>query len=142
MKKLCILYATVACIWVCNVNAQSVGINADGSRADGSAILDLKSYDKGLLVPRMTSFQRTLIKQPATGLLVYQTDGKQGFYYNKGTTSVPLWTQLAAGISFVGTDPYWSTTGNAGTDPAVNFLGTLDAKPLKFRVNNISAGEI
>ncbi|HRZ20400.1 MAG TPA: hypothetical protein P5184_01950, partial [Bacteroidales bacterium] len=36
----------------------------------------------------------------------------------------------------------WSLTGNSGTDPEVNFLGTTDNRPLKFRVNNLSAGEI
>ena len=32
--------------------------------------------------------------------------------------------------------PFWQTTGNAGTVPGVNFLGTTDAQPLEFRVNN------
>ncbi len=36
----------------------------------------------------------------------------------------------------------WSLTGNAGTNPATNFLGTRDNNPLRFRVNNIYAGEI
>jgi hypothetical protein len=30
----------------------------------------------------------------------------------------------------------WSLTGNAGTNPATNFIGTTDAQPLDFRVNN------
>jgi len=29
----------------------------------------------------------------------------------------------------------WSRTGNAGTDPAINFLGTLDARAMELRVN-------
>jgi len=32
---------------------------------------------------------------PAQGLIVYQTDGKQGFYYNLSTTNVPDWVLLA-----------------------------------------------
>src|SRR5258706_3708185 len=36
----------------------------------------------------------------------------------------------------------WSLTGNSGTNPSVNFLGTTDSKPLKFRVANEYAGEI
>ncbi len=31
----------------------------------------------------------------------------------------------------------WSRTGNAGTDPAVNFIGTTDSQPLEVRVNNL-----
>ncbi len=34
----------------------------------------------------------------------------------------------------------WSLTGNAGTNPATNFLGTTDAQPLVFKVNNQRAG--
>ncbi|MEP7317832.1 MAG: tail fiber domain-containing protein [Panacibacter sp.] len=30
----------------------------------------------------------------------------------------------------------WSLTGNAGTDPSVNFIGTTDAQPLVFKVFN------
>jgi hypothetical protein len=30
----------------------------------------------------------------------------------------------------------WALTGNGGTDPAVNFLGTTDAQPLVIRTNN------
>jgi hypothetical protein len=31
----------------------------------------------------------------------------------------------------------WALTGNSGTDPAVNFLGTRDAQPLVIRTDNI-----
>jgi len=34
----------------------------------------------------------------------------------------------------------WFTTGNSGTDTSVNFLGTKDAQPLIFKVNNQRAG--
>lgn len=36
----------------------------------------------------------------------------------------------------------WSLTGNAGTNPSTNFVGTVDSKPLRFRVGNFAAGEI
>lgn len=69
----------------------SIGINTDGSSPAPSAILDVKSINKGLLVPRMTSAQRTAITSPATGLLVF--DNTTGtFWYHNGTT----WTNLAA----------------------------------------------
>jgi hypothetical protein len=44
MKKLCILFFTVLGSYI--TNAQSVGINDDGSNPDGSAILDVKSLSK------------------------------------------------------------------------------------------------
>ena len=48
-----------------------VGINTDGSDPDASAILDIKSTDKGLLIPRMTTTQRNDINAPRTGLMIY-----------------------------------------------------------------------
>ena len=74
--------------------AQSLAINSDGSSADVSAILDVQSTTKGLLTPKMTLLQRSLISSPATGLVIYQTDGTPGFYYNAGTSIAPYWVQL------------------------------------------------
>ena len=51
--------------------AQGVAINEDGSAADSSAMLDVKSTTKGLLIPRMSSAERTAIPSPATGLMVF-----------------------------------------------------------------------
>ncbi|HNS17077.1 MAG TPA: tail fiber domain-containing protein [Bacteroidales bacterium] len=36
----------------------------------------------------------------------------------------------------------WELTGNAGTNPAVNFVGTTDNQPLRFKVNSQYAGEV
>src|SRR5688500_11460825 len=139
MKRFQFILVLTCLVGMHQVKAQNVGINGSGLKPDKSAILDLNSSNKGLLIPRMNALEMRAIKQPATGLMVYQTDGVAGFYYNKGTPMLPLWTPLGALSS---TDPAWLTTGNAGTNPAVNFLGTLDAQPLKFRVNNIHAGEL
>ncbi|MCP4045648.1 MAG: hypothetical protein GY732_06615, partial [Gammaproteobacteria bacterium] len=67
-----------------------VSINTDGSSPDTSALLDVKSTTKGMLIPRMDSTQRVDISSPATGLLVYQTDGTDGFYFYNGTAWVSL----------------------------------------------------
>ncbi|TDA85852.1 hypothetical protein E0702_17340, partial [Halomonas marinisediminis] len=40
---------------------------------DASSALEVQSTEKGLLIPRMTSAQRTAIASPALGLLVYDT---------------------------------------------------------------------
>lgn len=76
--------------------AQNVGINTDASTPDNSAMLDVKSTEKGMLIPRMTAAQRDLIASPATGLLVYQTDGTSGFYFNQGTPAAKSWILLGA----------------------------------------------
>jgi hypothetical protein len=63
------------------VYSQGVGINEDGSEPNSSSILDVKSANKGLLIPRMTQAERNAIASPANGLMVFQTDGVSGFYY-------------------------------------------------------------
>ena len=79
--------------------AQNIAINNDGFAPDASAMLDVQSTSKGLLLPRMTAAQRSTIAMPATGLLVYQTDGSPGFYYNAGTSATPNWLQLPSGLT-------------------------------------------
>src|SRR5207247_3775977 len=36
--------------------------------------------------------------------------------------------------------PAWLLRGNSGTNPSVNFIGTKDAQPLVFKINNKRAG--
>jgi len=62
-----------------------------------SAALDITSTTAGLLLPRVTAAQKGLISTPATGLMVYQTDGTAGFYYNSGTPGTPVWTLIQSG---------------------------------------------
>ncbi len=90
-------------------HAQGVGINTTGAAADTSAVLDLSSTTKGFLPPRMTAAQRAAIVLPATGLLVYQTDGTTGLYYNTGTPAAPNWKQV--GVAAGGGSSQWTTSG-------------------------------
>lgn len=88
-----------------------VAVSADGSSAHSSAMLDVKSTDKGLLPPRMTATQRKAIASPAAGLIIWCTDcGDNGELqvYN-GTT----WTNLIGGAASSG-------CGDNFTDPRNN----------------------
>ena len=76
--------------------SQSVSINSTGAAPDTTAMLDVSSSTKGLLVPRMTAVQKNAIANPATGLLVYQTDGDEGFYYYSGAGWLLLVTTVAS----------------------------------------------
>ncbi|MCI4669841.1 MAG: SBBP repeat-containing protein [Bacteroidia bacterium] len=62
--------------------AQSVGINANGANPDSSAILDVQSATKGMLLPRMTTDQRDAIRKPAPGLMIYNLDDSCFNYYS------------------------------------------------------------
>ncbi len=76
-----------------------IGLNSTGDLPDASAMLDVSSNEKGILVPIMTEVQINNIASPATGLLVYQTDGTSGFYYYNGTSWDMFGTQFS-GNSF------------------------------------------
>ena len=80
--------------------AQQVGIGT--LTPNSSAQLDVSSTEKGMLVPRMTAAQRVVLFEPATGLLVYQTDGSAGFYYNNGTPRAPNWLILLSSGGLLG----------------------------------------
>lgn len=73
----------------------NVGIN---TAPDVSAVLDVSSTEKGILVPRMTRDQRNGIGTPATGLMIYQTDNTPGFYVNSGSTSTPNWKAVSGTV--------------------------------------------
>jgi len=61
---------------------QNVSINTTGDPAHPSAILDVTSTNKGILVPRMDSYQRSMIVNPAQGLLVYDTNTRSFWFYD------------------------------------------------------------
>ena len=67
------------------IEVASGGAYINTTSVNASAILQADSTTKGFLPPRMTSVQRTAIVTPATGLMVYQTDGTEGLYIYKST---------------------------------------------------------
>jgi len=70
----------------------SMAVNASGATATSTAVLDISSTDKGILIPRMTEAQKLAIGSPANGLMVYVTTDNMFYYYKAGT-----WTQIGAG---------------------------------------------
>ena len=86
------IYTLILTFVLCNfqILGQSIGINT--STPESSAALDIVSDSTGLLIPRLTSFQRTSIFEPATGLLVYDMD-KESFWYKTNTDWIKLSTK-------------------------------------------------
>jgi len=110
LLTLILLTATVAL-------GQGVAINETGASPDPSAMLDVSSTSKGLLVPRMTIAQRNAIVLPKPGLLIFQTDATPGFYYNANTASSPNWQRLgdgSAGQWTISGDNIYYNAGNVG----------------------------
>ncbi|MGN7863650.1 hypothetical protein [Chryseobacterium sp.] len=118
----------------------SVGINT--SNPDPSAILDIKSSDKGLLIPRIALQNETditTIASPAKGLVIYNTNSSlvngEGFYINYGTPAAAQWTTFAP-----------SNTNNYQLDNAYSSIATnsvtqaVSGSPSTTTINNIALG--
>ena len=138
MKKIFIFFLSVI---ACCAYGQSVGFNNPTHAA--SALLDLPSASKGLLIPRVALTSTNMagpVPGPVVSLLVYNTatagvapnNVLPGFYFWDGVR----WIAMSGGTG--GRD--WSLTGNSGTVVGTHFIGTTDAEPLMFKVNNQQAG--
>lgn len=128
MKK---LFAILFILATMSGFSQNVGIGT--ATPDASAQLDVLSTSRGLLIPRMSAAQRGGISNPATGLLIYQTDIIAGFYYNSGLPAAPVWQLLSSASTA------WNLAGNNGISPT-SFLGTIDNQPIRFKLNSTNAG--
>ena len=118
LKSIFILLTIINCSLINNVAAQ-ISINSDGATPDASAMLDVSSASKGILIPRMTTAERTTITSPATGLMVYDTDESAFWYYN-GTA----WTAIGGSSAF--TSENGITHSNSNSDDFVFGTGSLN----------------
>lgn len=109
-----IVYPFLIIYFLClQVSTAQVGIGT--TNPDASSILELNSTSQGVLISRMTETQRDAISAPATGLLIYQTDGTTGFYYYNSSA----WVTFGGGgadndWTISGNDMYNANTGNVG----------------------------
>jgi hypothetical protein len=84
--KLFLIGLFIAGVYANPTTAQVAISDASSPTPDGSAILDLQSSDKGVLVPRVVldnASTHAPITAPATGLLIYNNGGAEadGFYF-------------------------------------------------------------
>ncbi len=107
MNKL--ISVTILIIMICLQASAQVAINADGSSADVSAALDVKSVEKGFLPPRMTKAQRNAILSPVPGLLIYQTNETPGYYYFTGIAWIGI---IGTGTGAITTSSLIDCDGN------------------------------
>jgi hypothetical protein len=136
MKRAALLF-TLFFTGLLLANAQNVGINNDGSEPDPSAALDIKSTDKGILIPRV-DFADMPLASP-TGLLVYVTangpEGDQAFYYYDGTQ----WQKLSGAA---GLENFTESNYTYDTKTGVKFLATNVATDVDFVISPKGTGAI
>ena len=115
MKKNLHLLLFSGFLYSIGAGAQNIGIGTPTPHT--SALLEVNSTSKGILVPRMTTVQRNAIASPAQGLLVYDTNAK-GFMFYNGTAWESIGGAVAGGV-FTVTNGQVHNTGNISSD---NFI--------------------
>ncbi len=100
---------------------QGVGISESSITPDASAILELRSSQRGFLPPRMTEADRDAIASPADGLIIYNTDTKKLNLFIEGTG----WRVMFSGLNGV--------NSVSGTADRITITGTDDPRLLISR---------
>lgn len=116
------------------VQAQVAISSVAGAAPNPNAMLDLQGTNRGFLAPRVTASQRTSMGT-TNSLLVYQTDSVSGSpvgYYYYDAVPAP-----SIGWRHINSDGAWVLGGNAGTNPATNFIGTTNNQPVIFKTNGL-----
>lgn len=134
MKKIIIL------LFLTNNLIAQVGIGT--TSPDPSSILHLNTTNSGFLAPRLTAVQKYSIINPATGLLIYQTDGAAGFWYYTGST----WVPFGGGSTYTFNNGLTLSGSNAQLGGPLVKTTTLDTKDydLIFKTTSVSTypGEV
>ncbi|OAD92640.1 hypothetical protein A7A78_01655 [Aequorivita soesokkakensis] len=119
-----------------------VGINT----TNPNATLDIPALNsssptntEGILIPRVSAFPSPNPGAGQHGMMLFLTStvgvNTPGFYYwdNVSGSWIPVGNNTNIG---------WKTSGNAGTNPTTNFIGTTDNQDIIFKRNNVNSGII
>jgi len=93
-----------------------------------SSILELESTRQGLLLPRLADTVAINALTPPDGMIIYLSADNSLRLRSNGS-----WKKIA---DLAAATANWSLTGNSGTDSSLNFIGTVDGKPLVMKTNN------
>ncbi|WP_312394656.1 hypothetical protein [Chryseobacterium sp.] len=149
MKRRIIMFSSL--IGLSSFSYAQIGINT----ANPSTSLDIVATNAtgtsnnvdGLLAPRVDRARALSMASIPTGTIIYVNDIATGtatgqavnvtavgyYYFEAG-----VWQRIStpSGVSAQS----WSLTGNAGTTPGTNYLGTSDNQNVIFKRNNVQAG--
>ncbi len=134
----------VLCLDILHASSQGVGIGT--SSPNNSALLDLNSTTKGLLMPRLTTSQMFAIQSPAAGLLIYNTSYNQLYQYN-GSNWLPVlngnyWTRPIANRDVVSNSSDSVGIGLALPGHRLDVNGTARVRNNLLVDNSVNAGTL
>ena len=138
-------YFYLAFLFLTQLLAAQVGIGTTSPnsqldvRASNQA---LPANNDGILIPKIDTFPASNPSASQQGMLVYLTttttfasvSKSPGFYYWDNTTTNWIGMQTSSNG--------WNVSGNTGTAPATNFIGTTDDKDFVFKRFNVRSGFI
>lgn len=130
-KKLFLLFSF---LFVAILSQAQLKIGDNPTNIQKSSILELESTRQGLLLPRLTDTVAINALTPPDGMIIYLTADNSLRLRSNGS-----WKKIA---DLAAANSNWSLTGNNGTNPATNFLGTIDGQPLVMKTNNNEAMRI
>jgi trimeric autotransporter adhesin len=149
MKKQTKLFLILAITFLLFLNSVKAQVGIGVSDPAPSAMLDITSSNKGLLIPRIALASITdvaTIPSPANGLLIWNNGlgavSAAGFYFWNNSK----WNQVATTSTAPPSSGSWSTSGNnvgnyGGASTNVS-LGTSAYDDLVFKVNSINVGRL
>jgi uncharacterized protein (TIGR02145 family) len=125
------LFLTVVLCLMLQVTSFAQSIKLNNQEDAGSAMLEVSSPSKGILIPNVSltgTTDATTIASPAVSLLVYNTaslsDVIPGYYYNSGTAISPVWIRLSTSTSTGTAGDGSETKVTPGTNVTVTGSGT------------------
>src|SRR5688500_2029491 len=120
MKSICLSAILLLSL---NVHGQ-VSINTTGMPPASSAMLEVTSISKGVLIPRMTTTDRNGIVSPAASLMIYNTTTGAYNYWNGSS-----WMAIAAGNI--------KELSDANNNTKIQVEASADEDTIRFLANGI-----
>ncbi len=107
-------------------------IGDNPSTINKASVLELESLRQGLLLPRIVDTTLAPLNAAPDGMIIFFTGNKSLLVRRNG-----YWSKLADSLSLSANS--WNLSGNAGTNPTSNYLGTSDGQALSIRTNATEA---
>lgn len=136
MKKIVVLLAMLG-MFLAHIQSQGISIGESEFTPDPSAILEIKSTDKGLLIPRADT---SAISNPAEGLMVFQPNDKQ-FYVFKNARWTAIGSDSFSPVFVKQGNLIYNNTPNNGVDFIIGGEAIPDTSALNDRLMFFDKGK-